>query len=73
MRAAQRRWTHTDELLVQLCELVDGQTRAMVALQGGKQAVRKLGKPFKYRRPTEEKSKPIRPRDFIRMMTARGR
>lgn len=53
MRAAGEEWTHTEELLLQTCSLLDRQTRTIAALFGGKKAVRALGAPFEYRRPRD--------------------
>lgn len=67
--ALEHRWSHTDELLLALCRLVDNLTRITVAVHGGQRAVGSLGHPFKYPRPGEKTGPTVmRPRELAAQM-----
>lgn len=72
MRATHERWDHGEELLYQLCMLVDRLTVTVAGVLGGNAAVRATGNRFEYRRPIDAATKPKQRmglRDFARRMT----
>jgi hypothetical protein len=69
VRAAETRWTHSDELLYQLCMLVDRLTVVTGGGFGGAAGVRATGNRFEYRRPIDAaKPEKVSLRDFARRL-----
>ena len=74
MNAVEHRWSHTEELMVALCQLVDNLCRITASAHGGQRAVRSLGKPFRYPRPGEKPAGPVvlAPRELAGRMLRGG-